>query len=145
MKVLFTIAFCLFFMNIFAQKVEDCALDNNPKITKIESQFLNKYFESEGYVDAYGTRHIAKFDFSDKKIIFVTNSTGSRIITKKAYFDQIKGRDIRNDKIVTDIFLLSEQERIKSGGYDAFVTSYIKVFPKSSRKKVIKDAPKTLL
>lgn len=139
MRFLIIMAFCVLSISIFAQKVENCGLDNNPQLTNIESTFLNTYFESNGFVDAFGKRQNINFDFSDKKILFVGNSTGSGIMSKKAYFDQIKNRKETGDKIQTDIYVLSEQEKVDSGGYDAFVTSYIKFFSKSSRRKVIKD------
>ena len=71
MRFLIIMAFCVLSISIFAQKVENCGLDNNPQLTNIESTFLNTYFESNGFVDAFGKRQNINFDFSHKKILFV--------------------------------------------------------------------------
>jgi hypothetical protein len=139
MKFIFTFFLCLFFANVFAQNLAECGLDDNAQLTDNEAVFLNSYFNKEDIFDASGTKKLENFSFVGKKIIFVTNPSGNGIIGKKKYFYDIRCWDKNNDKIATYVTLLTEKEKIASGGYDAFVTDFVKVLLKSSRKKVIKE------
>lgn len=127
------IVFLIYFPTIqLAQDIEQCGLDDDPVLAKSEALFLNNYFKNQQ----------PEFDFHSKKILFVTGPGGSRFTTKKEYFNSIKSYQEKDRRIATTVIVLSEKEKQKSGGYDAIVTCWVKVFSKWRKKKMIRKAGK---
>lgn len=116
--------FCSF--SVFSQNIDSCGYDNNPKLTIQESNFLNEYFKE--------TR--GSFDFSNKKIIFVTGPSGNDISTKSDFFNEIK-KMIEPNKLVASILILSDKEKLETGGYDAILIYWVKVFTASQRENIL--------
>lgn len=83
------------------------------------------------------------FDFHEKKIAFITGSSGSRILSKADYFNNYIYPWLTNGK-KPDIFMveLTAEEKNESDGYDAFVLSWVKVFTDKRKKKVIEQLAK---
>ncbi len=114
--------------DLFGQQLSECGMDDNPKLTKIEAEFLNEYINDEQHKD---------YDLTDKKIIFVTGNSGNLLGTKSAYFKQIKSR--KNDKIATWLIPLNKKEQIASGGYNAIITYWVKNLTKRRKRKIITE------
>lgn len=126
MKFWVTIVLLFFMLNSYGQNIDSCGLDNSTNLNSIESVYLNDYFSKQR----------SSFDFTGKKILFVTGSKGTLIGNKKAYFNDIKLWNKDNSKIATDLILFTEEEKIQSGGCDAMLTYWVKVPP--NKKKLFK-------
>ncbi|RKE89432.1 hypothetical protein [Ichthyenterobacterium magnum] len=129
MKIIGTLILLLISLNIFGQNLSECGIDNNPKLTQAESEYLN----------AYLTEKRNGFDFNDKKVIFVTGNSGNRIGTKKEYFDYIKKWNEKDSKVATGIDILTTDQKLESDGYDVIVTYWVKVLTEKRKKKILTE------
>ena len=129
MKKIVTIILMLISINLIGQNLNECGIDNNPKLTQTESEFLNEYMTE------YNKQN---FDFTNKKVIFVTGNSGNKFGTKSEYFDQIKQRNQSNDKIATWVVKLNEKEQIESD-YDVIVTYWVKVITEKRKRKILNE------
>ncbi|MBO3118044.1 hypothetical protein J4050_14930 [Winogradskyella sp. DF17] len=129
MKTIGTLILLLISSNIFGQNLSECGIDNNPKLTQAESEYLN----------AYLTEKRNGFDFNDKKVIFVTGNSGNRIGTKKEYFDYIKKWNEKDSKVATGIDILTNDQKLESNGYDVIVTYWVKVLTEKRKKKILTE------
>ena len=128
MRKIVTIILMLVSINIIGQNLAECGIDNNPKLTQTESEFLTEYMNDE---------QLKNFDLSNKKVIFVTGNSALQFGTKSEYFDQIKEWNENGNKIATWVVELNENERTISGGYDVIITYWVKVLTKKRKKKII--------
>ncbi|PSR55816.1 hypothetical protein AHMF7605_21100 [Adhaeribacter arboris] len=126
MKIVLTLLLLLSISSLHGQGLDSCGVDNKPRLNRYESELLNEYLKN----------HKGNFDFTNKNVVFVTGSSGSIIATKKSYFTNIKDWNKKNSRIATSLIVLSEEEKVESGGYDAMVTYWVKVL--GSKRKVIK-------
>lgn len=80
------------------------------------------------------------FDFHGKKIAFITGSSGSFVLSKAEFFNTCVNPWLSDGK-TPKIFMveLTEEEKNKSGGYDAFVLSWVKAFTEKRKKKLIEQ------
>lgn len=79
-----------------------------------------------------------KFEWSEKKIAYVTGSLGRSILLRETYLEIIKSYP---DSILdrhSKLHLLTKEEKERSGGYDGIISFYVKRFSKLDRRKVIK-------
>ncbi len=129
MKTIGTLFLMLISLNIFGQNLSECGIDNNPKLTQAESEYLNVYL----------TEKRNGFDFNDKKVIFVTGNSGNRIGTKKEYFDYIKKWNEKDSKVATGIDTLTNDQKLESNGYDVIVTYWVKVLTEKRKKKILTE------
>ena len=129
MKTIGTLILLLTSLNIFGQNLSECGIDNNPKLTQAESEYLNEYLAEKRN----------GFDFNDKKVIFVTGNSGNRIGTKKEYFDYINKWREKDSKIVTGIDILTTDQKLKSNGYDVILTYWVKVLTEKRKKKILTE------
>lgn len=80
------------------------------------------------------------FDFHKKKVAFITGSNGGRILTKAEYFQTCINPWKEEGEIPQVLIIeLTAEEKRKSGGYDALVLSWVKVFTDKRKGKVIKQ------
>jgi hypothetical protein len=70
----------LFSANIFSQNLDGCGKDDNPLLTHNEAVFLNDYLKG------YTFKKDKDFDFLNKKILFITGSSASRLGKKSVFF-----------------------------------------------------------
>lgn len=124
MRTLLIIGLILTLFNSYGQ--EKKAIDASA-LTDSEASYLNWYLKSKR----------GNFNFEGKKIAFIGGSGGSRILSKGEYFEQVK----KNAEAIirgggTFIVLLDEKEKLNSGGYDAFVTLWVKTI--LSKSKIFK-------
>ncbi len=78
------------------------------------------------------------FDFKNKKVAFITGSSGTRIVSKYEFFNNSVIPWIEKD-LRPQIFMcqLTDKEKSKSGGYDVLVLSWVKIFTDKRRKKTV--------
>lgn len=129
MKQIIVTIFCLlFFYSTDAQQLIDlCGIDNAAIIDTSEAEFLNDYYRDRG-----------SFDFSAKKIAFVTGGGASIISSKNEFFNHVKQwKDNHNTTIETRLVVLNSQEKEMSGGYDAIILFWVKFFSKGQRQKIL--------
>ena len=129
MKKIGIIILLLISSKTFGQNLSKCGIDNNPKLTQAESEYLNSYL----------TEKRNGFDFNDKKVIFVTANSGNLIGTKKEYFDYIKQWNEKNSKVATGIEILTDEQKIESDGYDVIITYWIKVLTNKRKNKILTE------
>ena len=104
-------------------------LDNNPILTKAESDYFNKAFKD----------HKANYNFSKMKIGFFYGNNGARIQTKKQYFDLAKNRLGNCESASNDyVIKLTNEEKTESGGYDFIIVSWSKIIP-TDKQRMIKE------
>lgn len=83
------------------------------------------------------------FDFHGKKIAFITGSSGSHILSKVDYFNTcIDPWLSKGDSPQIFMVLLTSEEKDGSGGYDAFVLSWVKVFTDKQKSRIIEKLAK---
>jgi len=120
MRLIISIALSIIILHSFGQNFEEFGIDNDPKLSYDEAMFLNEYLKNQRDT----------FDLIEKQIIFVTGSNAGKLGNKKEYFSAIKEWENKeNLRISTTLIILTEKERIESGGYDAIITYWVKVFP----------------
>ena len=132
MKKFATQLFIMFSITVFGQNLAECGLDNNPKLSQLESEFMNVYVNDEE------TKH---FDFTGKRVLFVTGNSGHTIGTKSEYFDFIKRWNADGHKIATWVVALNpnQNEQLKAGGYDVIVTYWVKVLTKRRIRLILES------
>jgi hypothetical protein len=127
LKYLLTISILFSTFGLSAQNYRHIGVDDYPILNQNEVILLNKLLQQQN--DGY--------DFTGKKVAFITASNGSRIVTKSDYFKNSVIPWIEKDS-EPQIFMvrLSENEKVKSGGYDVLVFSWVKAY---SKKRLIKQ------
>ncbi len=83
------------------------------------------------------------FDFTNKKVIFITGTSGQKLGTKSDYFKNIKAWNEKEEKIATWIVELNNEEKIKSGDYDLIITYWVKYFSKNKKRDIINTIKET--
>ncbi len=128
MKSLLIISNFFWALGLFAQKSDSLGIDDNPILNESEVVLLNSLLAESR----------KGFDFTNKKVAFITGSNGRTIVSKSDYFKKSvipwieKGSE-------PQIFMveLTEDEKKESGGYDVIVLSWVKIFTPKSQKKAI--------
>ncbi|GAB4185823.1 MAG: hypothetical protein Kow00108_23270 [Calditrichia bacterium] len=128
LKIWLIILFIFNISYLYSQNIDSCGIDSISVLNNHESEFLNKYFITQRDT----------FNFKDKKIAFITGSSGNTIGNKKDYFDAIREwKNKYNSRIHTSLIIITEEEKNKSGGYDAILIHWVKIFTDSRKSKVI--------
>ena len=142
MKILLTIVFLEVFL-LCCSSIHKCnSIDtmrqinevNNLLLDSTEAESLNRIFETNR----------KDFDFINKKVGFITGSTGSIKSHKEDYFDMHKKHSVNKsypcDNGTLYIFDLASKK--KSGGYDAVIVYWSKMFiPIEKIVKRLKEQP----
>jgi hypothetical protein len=143
MKILVSILFILFqASNLLGQisEIEKCGLDDEPEINNYEAKYFNEVFEVKK----------DDFDFTGKVIAFYTGSSGTTKSTKSDYFNRLKPNN-NGDKDIhtwqaggTQLLILTNEEIVISGGYDAILVSWSKLHKQGkARTKLVKRLKNT--
>ena len=117
-------------MQVFGQTTYSIGTDDNPILTDQESALLTSFVKDS----------INTFDLTNKKVAFVTGNPGNILLTKQRYFEECVDPWISHNltpRLI--IVVLTEEEKIKSGGYDALILGSVKVFTKRQKKKIIQQ------
>ncbi len=121
---------CLFSINIIAQNLESCGLNDDPILNNSEADFLNTYLK--GRRDGQ--------DFHGIKVAFITGGSGNKNISKTEYFRELKTRNEQSAQETDFAFSLTEAEKLWSGGYDAVVAFKVLIpIEVRKRSKVVKS------
>jgi len=131
MKILLILAYTICSISLYGQVLSECGKDNNPILTDNELLFLNQYLTKE---------QSGGIDLTNKKILFVTGTSGTQLGSKVEYFKDIKEWNQNDSKISTCIIELIEEEKKKAGGYEIIITYWVKIFTKRSKRKILKKA-----
>lgn len=132
-------------INLFGQKqnsedntkkvmsqLNSIGVDNNPLLNDYESAYINIIFKKSR----------KDFDFKDKKVGFITGSSGKTISNKKNYFNMQK-KSLVNKNFPCDngvLYIFNETQKKESGGYDAAIVYWSKVLiPAKDVVKRLKD------
>lgn len=100
--------------------LDSCGTDSYPLLTANEVVYFNQLFEKQ--------RLDTQFDFDGKKIGFAYGNFGKEIISKKDYFEKWGKTYLKDKKLITNqLIILSEKEKIASGGLDAIIVSWSKI------------------
>lgn len=128
MKTLIFISTIFWIIGLKAQNSNNLGIDNSPLLNESEVTLLNSLLEEQRDT----------FDFRNKKVAFITGSSGSKIMPKSVYFHSSVIPWIEEDSN-PQIFMvrLSDEEKLKSGGYDVLVLSWVKVFTSRRQKKTV--------
>ncbi len=130
MKVFTLIIFFFSTISAFVQASDSLGLDKNIALNRQEISFLNTSLKSSRDT----------FDFTDKKIAFVTGNSGGKIILKQDYSLTCVKPWVDKGSIPQIFFIrLTNDEKQKSGGYDVLVLSWVKVFTDKQKKNLIKQ------
>jgi len=117
-------------LELIAQSPNNIGADNSPFLNGDEIKLLNFLLEEQRDT----------FEFANKKVAFVTGSSGSMIVRKSEYFKKSVVPWIERDsRPQISIILLSEEEKIKSNGYDVLVLSWVKLFTDRRKRKTIEQ------
>ncbi|MDD4848707.1 MAG: hypothetical protein PHR53_08095 [Bacteroidales bacterium] len=127
-QIVFVFLLSILFQSVNAQEIIDsCGMNNDALMNSYEANFLNDYYRDKG-----------QFDFSDKKIAFITGGGGAIISSKSEYFNHVKQwKNNHNTTIETKLIVLNLNEKELSGGYDAIVLFWVKFFPKGQKQKIL--------
>ena len=110
--------------------IDSCGLDNEIKLNKYESSYFHKTLNE-----------VPKdFSFFNKIVGFAYGNSGKIIISKRDYFDRWgKSYFEKGNKVINTLIILNENEKAKSGGYDAIIVSWSKInIDDKRRQKIIK-------
>ena len=130
MKIFTLIISFLFIGNVFGQSSDSLGIDNNLTLNRQEINFLNTSLKNSRDT----------FDFTNKKIAFVTGSSGSKLISKQEYFlTCVRPWTDKGSSPHIFFIRLTTQEKQKSNGYDAVVMSWVKLFTDKQRKRIIEQ------
>jgi len=114
-------------------KLYALGLDNISVLTNSESEYFTSQFKK------------TDFEFKNKKIGFFYGNNGSSIQTKKEYFNRVKERLSHNYSASMDMLLvLSEEQKVGSGGFDAIIISWSKLLVKRATPKMIRKLKKNV-
>jgi hypothetical protein len=100
------------------EQLDKMGVDNLPLLNCCESAYLNVIFEKSR----------KNFDFTDKKIGFITGSNGKTVCSKKEYFDLERNRFNHNSTPNNGtLYVFNAAQKAESGGYDAVIIYWCKV------------------
>ncbi|WP_196893091.1 hypothetical protein [Aureivirga marina] len=127
MKSILITFLILFTFNLSAQQIKEIRIDNNPKLTNVEADFLNNYLA-----------HLnLNYDFTEKKVIFVKGNSGNIISDKTSFFNSVK--EYKDQPVSVRILKLTEEEKLKSGDYDIIIGFWVKRITENRKRKIIEE------
>ena len=97
--------------------LKEMGVDNTLSLNIYESDYLNLIFKDS----------IGNFNFTGKKVGFITGSSGKTKSSKKEYFDTEKDNFSHNySPNGGTIFIFDKNQKRESGGYDAVIVYWCK-------------------
>lgn len=132
-KLILIIISLLISKTFFGQSSENLGIDNKDTLNRQEIDFLNASLKNSRDT----------FDFANKKIEFITGSSGSMLISKQTYFLTCV-RPWTDKGLYPQITFvrLTNEEKQKSNGYDVIVMSWVKLFTNKQKNRIIKQLNK---
>lgn len=115
-------------MAAYTQSVDSLGMDNDPILNYSEVDFLNSLLQEMRDT----------FNFTGKKVAFITGSNGATIVSKSDYFrNSIKPWLDNYSRPQIFMVELTQDEKVKSCGYDVLVLSWVKIFTPRRKEMVI--------
>jgi hypothetical protein len=113
------------------EQLDKMGVDNSPLFNCYESAYFNVIFEK--------SRN--DFDFTNKKVGFITGSNGKTKSSKEEYFKLEKDRFNRNNTTNGGtLYIFNATQKAESGGYDAVIVYWSKVLvPANEAVKKLKE------
>jgi hypothetical protein len=131
MKILLNILIGLISVTGVAQTYSD--LQTDYLLTKDEVSDLNSIF----------TKNRNDFDFQEKLIAYTVGTSGTQIENKSVFFEKYLTPVIkRENKNVCVLIILTKEEKIESGGFDAVIMAPAKIFTTKHREILIDQLSK---
>lgn len=128
-KVILVCTCMLFTATLPAKRVQEINSQSVMQISDDEAVSLNKYLKVQ-------RKH---FDFTGKKVAFMTGSSGTSISSKRVFLQSVGDAVNHPDQgAPCSIQILKPQQKIASGGYDAIVFFRVKVNRKASGRMLRK-------
>jgi len=124
-KVLTILTLATISFSLSGQNIDSLGIDKSDLLNGNESTYLNDSF----------IKRKSDFNFEKKKIGFFVGSSNYRLWSKQDYFESVKSTLRNNTTMQHQLLILNEDERIKSGGYDAFVVSWSKILVTDGHKR----------
>ena len=104
--------------NDVLKHLNEMGVDNSSFLNSYESDYLNVIFQNSREA----------FDFSRKKIGFITGSNGGTQSNKNAYFEKEKERYAHGQSPNKGfLYVFNETQKKESGGYDAVIVYWCKI------------------
>jgi len=125
---------------LLGQKIssKNCGLDDSPYLNEFESAYFDEVYKSRK----------GDFDFKGKVAAFYTGSSGNTKSGKSNYFLHVKNDDEEQhlwQANGTQLLILTENEKVLSGGYDVIFIFWSKLLKEGkSRKRLVKRLNNTL-
>ena len=129
MKFYITTILSVLTIGLFGQTPDSLGLDNNSRLTKYEAEYFNSEFKDWR----------KDLDFADKKVAFLTGKTANKHLTKTDYFKEVKSSLKDNHGMTHSALFLTGEEKLKSGGYDAIVVSWVILLTDKRRRQIIDE------
>lgn len=130
MKLILAFAICLSTLNLFGQSSNSMGSDNNLMLNEQETEYLNTALHDSR----------ESFDFKDKKIVFITGSAGSTVLSKQEFFlKYVKPYMDEGKTPQISLVPLLPAEKQLSNGYDAIVTIWVKFLSDKQKKRIIEQ------
>ncbi|MDR2916029.1 MAG: hypothetical protein LBV74_14590 [Tannerella sp.] len=100
------------------EQTDRIEINDNLLLTETEGAYLNKIFEP--------TRK--KIDFTNKKVGFLTGSSGKTMSSKEHYFDMQEKHAINANSPCDNgtLYIFGAAQKAESGGYDAAIVYWSK-------------------
>lgn len=129
MKLIYLVPILFGFTTITAQSLDSVGLDDDPILNTSEAELLQSIVV--GSENGYSLNH--------KKAAFITGSAASRFEVKSDFFQHsiLPWTSIGRCPSMS-IVILTEEEKILSGGYDVLVLAWVVVLTKGRRKRIVK-------
>jgi hypothetical protein len=113
-----------------AQSQNLLGLDDNPILNQQEAQLLDSLLHGQP----------EKVDFANKRLAFITGSSGSVLLSKSEFFRKnVLPWTVHGQKPALMVIPLTEAEQAASGGYEALTLVWVKVFTQGRKEKVLKQ------
>ncbi len=129
MRILLSLLFA-FSMIQLAKAQNRLGLNDNPILTEQEGQFLDSLLRGQR----------GRFEFPTKRVAFLDGgSTGNAFQSKSTFFHQnVLPWTTTGRTPVLLLVKLTETEKKASGGYDALVVAWAKVFTARQKEKMLR-------
>jgi len=130
MRLLLIISFLLSTCGLFAQNIDSIGIDDHPVLNESEVKLLNSLLEEQRDM----------FDFENKKVAFITGSSGRTITAKSDFFRSSVLPWVEDgSRPQISMVKLTIDEKEKSGGYDVLVLTWVKAFTPRTQRKTIEQ------
>jgi len=104
-----------FFSGFSQINPDSLGLDDNPKLTEMESRYFNIQVQ----------HYRGDFDFHGKKLGLFMEDNGKKMVNKQEYFDNWAREHFRTkDFGKNQLLILTPEETELSNGYDAIIVSW---------------------